>query len=157
MNARRKARLQPLYNCLDKLLRIRAIAALAVSDERRELLQACRGILPKVVEVLGDKPSWPLSVLKAVLGMVVEQRRMLHPGTIARLMVDVVAASRAPRLVESRLFVLKSEVMVVGVEVQYFRHFRSIEQPMPAVRGSMSHQSITPKEPKPFVVGGAGR
>ena len=89
--------------------------------------------------------------------MVVEQRRMLHPGTIARLMVDVVAASRTPRLVESRLFVLESEVMVVGVEVQYFRHFRSIEQPMPAVRGSMSHQSITPKEPKPLMIGGAGR
>ncbi len=57
MNARRKAHLQPLYNCLDKLLRIRAIAALAVSDERRDLLHACRGILPKVVEVLGDKHS----------------------------------------------------------------------------------------------------
>ena len=89
--------------------------------------------------------------------MVVEQPKMLHPGTIARLMVDVVAAGLAPRLVESRLFVLESEVMVVGVEVQYFWRFHSIEQPMPVVRGGMSHQSITPKEPKPFVVGGAGR
>ena len=89
--------------------------------------------------------------------MVVEQYRMLHPGTIARLMVDVVAAGLAARLVESRLFVLESEVMVVGVEVQYLRHFHSREQPMPVVRGSISHQSITPKEPKPLVIGGAGR
>ncbi len=68
-----------------------------------------------------------------------EQPKMLHPGTIARLMVDVVAAGLAPRLVESRLFVLESEVMVVGVEVQYFWRFHSIEQPMPVVRGGMSH------------------
>ena len=89
--------------------------------------------------------------------MVVEQPKMLHPGTIARLMVDVVAAGLAPRLVESRLFVLESGVMIVDVEVQYLRHFHSREQPMPAVRGSISHQPVTSKEPKPLVVGDAGR
>ena len=66
--------------------------------------------------------------------MVVEQPKMLHPGTIARLM----------------------GVMVVDVEVQYLRHFHSREQPMSAVRGSISHQPVTSKEPKPLVVGDAG-
>jgi hypothetical protein len=157
VNARREARLQPLNNCLGKLLWIRTYAALAASDERGELLRDCRRILPNVVEVLGDEHPLALSVLEAVLGMIVEQRPTLHPSAIDRLMVDIVAAGLAPRLVEPRLFVLESEVMVVGIEVQYFRHFHSIEQLMPAVCGSMSHQPVTPREPKPLVIGSAGR
>jgi hypothetical protein len=92
VNARRKGRSQPIYKCVDKLVRKGALAALAVADEHTELARDWRCILPEVVEVLGDEHPRMLSVLLSVTRSSVEERGVLYPSASISSIVDIVAA-----------------------------------------------------------------
>jgi hypothetical protein len=127
MNSRLEACLQPIHKRSDEFLWIRAFAALPVSNELTEAFGDRRWLSAKVVETLGDENPRMSSVLCSILRSTMEQRgTVLCPDVVVCNVVDVVLTRFAPRSVEPRLLVLESGVIVVGIEIQDFRHLHSI-------------------------------